>query len=39
MMTLLTVLFGLALAVTVVAYGATVWFSLKRPQTGKTQAR
>jgi hypothetical protein len=35
MMTLQVILFVLALAVTVVAFGATVWLSFKRPQAPK----
>ena len=35
MMTLQFILFALALTVSVVACGATVWHSLKRPQTPK----
>jgi hypothetical protein len=35
MMTLQFILFGLALTVSVVVYGATVWSSLKRPQALK----
>jgi flagellar basal body-associated protein FliL len=36
MMTLQVILFVLALTVTVVAFGATVWVSFKRPQAPKT---
>jgi hypothetical protein len=35
MVTLTTVLFVLALAVSVGAYGASVWTSIKRPQMRK----
>jgi hypothetical protein len=35
MMTLQFILFALALAISIVVYGATVWHSLKRPQSPK----
>jgi hypothetical protein len=35
MMTLQFALFGVVMAVSVVAFGATVWSSLKRPQAPK----